>query len=175
MKRRFLQLTQKTKHPGQGLVELALVLPIFLLLLIGIIEVGRLVYTYSAVYSASQDGARYGGTLNNYQDGAGICAHAINAGVGIGLTTANITISYDQGPTISGQSLGLTQGTVGNCTTSAATLQAGDRVIVSVSKGFTFFIPFSKQNWGPTITSTSYRTIISGVDTSSSLPPTATQ
>jgi Flp pilus assembly protein TadG len=45
---------------GQALVEFALVLPIFLLLLFGLIDVGRLVYTWNALNQAAREGARYG-------------------------------------------------------------------------------------------------------------------
>ena len=47
---------------GQALVEFALVLPIFLLLLFGLIDVGRLVYTWNALNQAAREGARYGRT-----------------------------------------------------------------------------------------------------------------
>jgi len=43
---------------GQALVEFALVLPIFLLILFGTLDVGRLVYTNSAVSQAAREGAR---------------------------------------------------------------------------------------------------------------------
>ncbi len=39
----------KRKFKGQGLVEFALVIPILLLLVFGIIEAGRLLFIYSAV------------------------------------------------------------------------------------------------------------------------------
>ncbi len=43
---------------GQGLVELALILPVFLLVLFGIFDVGRAVYTNSALSQAAREGAR---------------------------------------------------------------------------------------------------------------------
>ena len=45
-------------HRGQGLVEFALVIPIFLLLLFGLIDVGRLVYMNSVLSQAAREGAR---------------------------------------------------------------------------------------------------------------------
>jgi hypothetical protein len=45
---------------GQALVEFALVLPMFLLLLFGLIDVGRYVYTWNALNQAAREGARYG-------------------------------------------------------------------------------------------------------------------
>lgn len=43
---------------GQSLVEFALVLPIFILLLFGLIDGGRLVYQHSVLSQAAREGAR---------------------------------------------------------------------------------------------------------------------
>ena len=45
-------------HRGQGLVEFALVIPLFLLLIFGLIDVGRLVYMDSVLSQAAREGAR---------------------------------------------------------------------------------------------------------------------
>ena len=42
------------------MVEFALVLPIFLLLLFGLIDIGRYVYTANALNQAAREGARFG-------------------------------------------------------------------------------------------------------------------
>jgi hypothetical protein len=47
---------------GQGLVEFALVLPVFALALFGLLDVGRLVYTNSALSQAAREGARLAAT-----------------------------------------------------------------------------------------------------------------
>lgn len=52
----------RTSQDGQGLVEFALVLPVFLLAVIGVFDVGRLVYTSSALSQAAREGARLGAT-----------------------------------------------------------------------------------------------------------------
>jgi len=51
----FVQSLKYTLHKkaGQGLVEFALVLPIFLMLVFGIIEAARLIMTYSYAYTAA--------------------------------------------------------------------------------------------------------------------------
>src|SRR5690349_19527883 len=43
---------------GQGLVEFALVAPIFLLILLAIFDVGRGVFAYTSVTNAAREGAR---------------------------------------------------------------------------------------------------------------------
>lgn len=44
---------------GQALVEFTLVAPIFFLLLLGIIEVGRFIFYYEVLHNATREGARY--------------------------------------------------------------------------------------------------------------------
>lgn len=72
-------------HRGQGLVEFALVLPVFLLLVLGIIEFGRIMVTYSSISTASRDAVRYAISVGDnssgvphYQDCLGIRAAALN-------------------------------------------------------------------------------------------------
>jgi len=45
---------------GQAIVEMALILPILLLLVFGIIEFGRVIHTYMVVTDLSREGARAG-------------------------------------------------------------------------------------------------------------------
>lgn len=50
----------RTSHPrGQAMVEFALVAPIFLLILFGILEFGRYVYIAQILNNAAREGARY--------------------------------------------------------------------------------------------------------------------
>ena len=52
-------LVRTTSRPrGQSLVEFALVLPLFLLLLFGLVDGGRLVYHHSVLSQAAREGAR---------------------------------------------------------------------------------------------------------------------
>jgi hypothetical protein len=70
-------------HDGQGLVEFALVLPVLLVLVLGIVEFGRLMLTFSSVSTASRDAVRYAVSVGetpagipHYQDCLGIRAAA---------------------------------------------------------------------------------------------------
>jgi Flp pilus assembly protein TadG len=47
------------KLNGQTLVEWALILPVLLMLLMGVMDLGRAVYYNSVVYSAAREGARF--------------------------------------------------------------------------------------------------------------------
>lgn len=46
-------------NKGQAIVETAMILPVILLILLGIIEFGRIFSTYSVITNASREGARY--------------------------------------------------------------------------------------------------------------------
>lgn len=48
---------RRGRAAGQAIVELALVLPILLILLMGVIDAGRLLFTYIALEDAVQEGA----------------------------------------------------------------------------------------------------------------------
>ena len=45
---------------GQAMVELALALPIFFLIIFGLVDLGRAVYTYNTLSEGAREGARYG-------------------------------------------------------------------------------------------------------------------
>jgi hypothetical protein len=68
---------------GQGLVEFAIITPVLLLLIMGIIEFGRLMVAFSSVSTASRDAVRYAASVGettggtpHYQDCLGIRAAA---------------------------------------------------------------------------------------------------
>jgi Flp pilus assembly protein TadG len=65
------------RHRGQGIVEFALVLPVFLLLTLGTIELGWLVYSNHTLTSATREGARYA-MVNGERSGDVADAVAVN-------------------------------------------------------------------------------------------------
>lgn len=48
------------RYRGQAAVELALILPVMLLILMGMLDLGRLFYYEEAMANAAREGARYG-------------------------------------------------------------------------------------------------------------------
>jgi Flp pilus assembly protein TadG len=50
---------QKGKEKGQSLTEVALMLPVLLLILAGVLDLGRLYYAYVTVSDAAAEGATY--------------------------------------------------------------------------------------------------------------------
>ena len=59
----------RRRERGQGLVEFALVIPIFIFVVLGMIDVGKAVWANNAVANAAREAARYatvhGGTKSN--------------------------------------------------------------------------------------------------------------
>ena len=96
----------KTKQEtAQGMVEFALVLPMLLLVIFGIIELGRMVVIYTSVSSSSREAARYasasgrsGSNVPYYLDCNGIRSAAKRVAVFVPIQDANIQIMYDHGP-----------------------------------------------------------------------------
>ena len=92
-------LSEQKKENAQGLVEFALILPILLLVVVGVLEMGRLLFVYSSVTSASREGARYGsavGQVNGvprYQDCGGIRSAALKAGAFANMQADDIAIA----------------------------------------------------------------------------------
>ena len=151
------------KPAGQSAVEFALVLPILLIILIGILEVGHLIFVYVTVFNASREAARYGaatGTVNGdeqFRDCAGIKNAALRLRFLADYDANDITIRYDQGP-------GTTQSPIceNMSTNDWALVEQGSRVTVTISANFEMYMPFLPIPAFP-ITSTSSRTLLGTV------------
>ncbi len=68
MKKRSL-FKKRRREDGQAMVEFALILPIFLLILCGIIDFGWLFYNQLSLNNACREGARYA-VVNTAEDGS---------------------------------------------------------------------------------------------------------
>lgn len=84
-----------SSHPrerGQSLVELAIALIILILLLMGVIDLGRAFFTFMTLRDAAQEGAAYGSLFP--ADGTGIINRVRNAtDAPIDMTSADITVT----------------------------------------------------------------------------------
>jgi hypothetical protein len=75
---------------GQELVEFALVLPVLLLLMYGIVEFGRVIFVYNTLANAAREGARCGIIASSGCGGAPACVlHTTQAA---GLADADVTV-----------------------------------------------------------------------------------
>ncbi len=152
---------------AQAIVEFAIVLPILMILLVGIFEVGRMVYTYAAVNNASRESARYGsavgfddtGTYLKYRYCDGIKNAAARSAY---FTPLTISITYDHGPGFPFDTCDGSNDTSVNVNTGTVP----DRVQVSVTahyKPLIKLIPIPERD----ITSVSARTIMGYLDVNS--------
>lgn len=121
---------------GQSLVEFALVIPVFILLIFGLIDGGRLVYTYNTVANAARDAARVA-IVNQSTSGAETCdttsATAWPNGCGaasalaLNVQPSDVTVVYKNADDS------------GDC----ATLTIGCLAEVTVTTSFTPFTPIA--------------------------------
>ena len=78
-------------HRGQALVEFALILPIFMLILVGLIDFGRAVYAYNTVNQAAREAARLAivdQTVAHVQD------EGAKSAVSLGIGAADIIVDF---------------------------------------------------------------------------------
>ncbi len=146
------------REKAQGMVEFALTLPLMLVLVLGIMEAGRLMFAISTIYTGARNAARYGsaaggidGTGNYYQDCAGIEAAGHQIADLSTLENVTVTPSYI-----------LNDGTLINTCPPPQDLGLGDRIVVTVSGQYHPLVPLINFSL-PSITSISRRTIIKNV------------
>lgn len=75
---------------GQSLVEFALILPLFILLLTGLLDGGRAIYAYNTIANAARSAAR---VAIVDQDPATVVDTALARAVGLGLNPADVTFT----------------------------------------------------------------------------------
>ncbi len=102
-----MKISHRHSKNGQSLVEMALLLPVLLLITVVAIDFGRGIYYYSVLYNAAREGARYG--IVNQQpenpipvDSGGILNAAKD--IAAGLDTTQIKFQKNS-PSISGNML----------------------------------------------------------------------
>ena len=101
----FLLFRARRARPrgGQSTVELALLLPVFLLVLVGVVDLGRAFYRYAVLTNSVREGARIA-TFD--QTEATIQGAVVARSAGIGLTTANVTVTCFSGATATTKTCG---------------------------------------------------------------------
>ncbi len=180
-------LIHNRRKPGsqaQAMVEFAIVAPILFLMLLGIIEVGRMIFLYTAVTNASREAVRYGSAVGygdgpggtrgeiKYKDCAAIREVARRASYFTNLQDSDIEIGYVKAP--NADSTNPVPYAFCTGTEFPGYIPNGDRVMVKVTaeyKPYTRLIP-----WGTRlIEATSYRTILGFIAIApGTVPPTST-
>jgi hypothetical protein len=143
---------RRPQTTGQALVEFALVVPIFLLVLFGILDMSRFVYDSNALNEGAREGARQGAVAWRPVDCNGLsrvaCVqtlvqHRITA---VGVPTADITVVCYRIP-----SNGTQPSDGAQADTCGAIWQGGDLVRVQISTPFTLVTPLIAQFLAPNV------------------------
>lgn len=82
---------------GQALVELALLIPLMLVIAVGVLDLGRLFHASITIANAAREGARYGTFDPNDVSGIVAAAEAEAADSGIDLSGSTIAVSCPEG------------------------------------------------------------------------------
>ena len=82
---------QRSHRRGQSLVEFALILPVFVLVLVGLFDLGRAVYAYSTINNAAREAGRLAIVDQTVTH---IKALAVQRSVALGLTPASISVDF---------------------------------------------------------------------------------
>jgi Flp pilus assembly protein TadG len=106
---------------GAAAVEFALLLPLLLLIVFGLIDFGRALNAQITLTQAAREGARLD-ALGSYSTSQ-ICTRVVTAATGLGLTCSNVTVTATCPPSL-----------------SAGAVASGDGV-VQVTYPFTFVTP----------------------------------
>lgn len=162
---------------AQAMVEFAIVLPVLMLVLVGIFEAARMVFTYAAVTNASREASRYASayglgdnSVEKYKDCQSIRSWAKRSAYFLNLSDVNIQIQYlrpqkdvnNNDVVVSGvlsETLLGFECDQGSGADPQVFVESGDRVQVTVTGVYSpliKLIPFPTR----TFTSTSARTII---------------
>lgn len=113
------------KQRGQSIVELALAMPVMLLLMLGTIDVGRVFFDYVQLRNAVREGAGYGARMPS--DTAGITSRVTSHGIPSG-TSVSVACT-------------------GVCTTTAGRPDGIGIIVVSADHTFTPVTTGFLQTW----------------------------
>lgn len=160
---------------AQSMIEFALVFPLMLVITLGIIEMGRMIFIYTVVTASAREGARYGaaaGSISDtdptphYADCAGIRNAVRKTAILVTIPDANITIQYDHGPN--------TGFFATTCPPDDANgndmVKLRDRIVLTVIGHYSPLIPLLHLP-GFDITAVNGRTILLNVEIIGTLPP----
>lgn len=157
------------KSKAQAMLEFAIVLPILLLVVYGLIETGRLLFIYSSVNNATRQAARFGSTsgidpasgVPRYQDCAGIRAAAQRGDFLNAFEDDDIEIYIDNGLDNLGNPIGQTLVCTGGAAVDTGiTPRTGDRITVNINAAFNAIVPNLVPFISQTINAESSRTLL---------------
>ncbi len=172
MKNVLVKFIHQKHERGQSLMELALIILLLILLVVGIVDLGRFLYYYVTIRDAAQEGVVYGSIamLNNTIECDRIVARSktVMSSIGADNATVEVKVGAD-GPETNLVDCHLAdQDANGD---GRAEYCSGNQIKVTVSKPFSLIVPLLGEFIGGdnlTLTTTARGTILRPDCTSSS-------
>jgi len=90
----------KKNSLGQGLVEFVILLPVLILFVMIIFDLGRMAYFYSAIHNSAREGARYAAIHHQNATSSDIATAARQLTTGLNVANLTISSSYPSAETI---------------------------------------------------------------------------
>ena len=84
-------MVRRRDHRGQALVEFALILPIFVLILVGLFDFGRAIYAFNTVNQAAREAARLAIVDQTI---AHVQAEGASSAVSLGVDAADVVVDF---------------------------------------------------------------------------------
>lgn len=131
--------TKTQSEKGQSLVELALILFFVLVLLAGLVDLGRMMYEYLTMRDAAQEGAGYGAVYPNY---CGEISTRVTDNLPTGTFTVNVQVDGLSCGAAYSADVGLDL-PIHGC--------ENKELIVAVDHNFDIGMPFLSAFTGPTV------------------------
>jgi Flp pilus assembly protein TadG len=144
--------SRRHRSRGQALVEFAIVLPIITLVVLGLFDLGRAVFSYNTLAQAARQANR---TAIVDQDSDRVTAVAIDAAPTIGLSASNVTVCFKTADT---SQKDCSSPSTDNCPSSDRVI--GCLAIVTASLSYVPMTPVISTFWSTiSLTSTSIEPI----------------
>jgi Flp pilus assembly protein TadG len=143
----------RRSHRGQALVEFALILPIFVLVLVGIFDMGRAVYDFNVISNAAREAIRVAIVDQNT---TAITNQAVQHATGIA-GAGDVTVSFLDGATAT---------TYNHCSDALTGCKLGWYAVVTVSYDYTAATPIIGNLLGTIHMSSTSKQVIESVFTS---------
>lgn len=121
---------------GQAIVEFAMVLPVFLVLLFALLDFGRVVFAQNTVAQAAREASRFAAVADSHFDCGAVTATAIRNAPGLGLNNGDVSCSYPDGALPGGRAVVTVSTRVELLTPLISQLLGGSFVVESTSRGY---------------------------------------
>jgi Flp pilus assembly protein TadG len=160
------QAVMPRRGRGQALTEFALIFPVLMLMLLGVVDLGRGIYAYNAVSNAAREGGRTA-IVNQYaQD---VVDRAAAQATALGISTSTAPSACAGGVPTGATGVCVSFVDAGPTTYCSTTLAPGCIAVVTVKYTFNAITPIISNLIGPVAMTSTTKQVIESV-----CPPPAT-